>query len=558
MAKRLPYALIGLISTIVGMAAGHFVASLLNPAASPVLAVGSTVIDQTPASLKQFAIEQFESDGFGIGPIQFPAQNYDKVVLIGSVMIAVLALAALAGMVTRRSFRLGAGMILGLVAIAAVMAMLRPGAEIIDLIPALVTAAVGYAALWWLNRTAQGAPLLATPGTSVPAKNRIILTSDSTDGVPGGTATPITTTDDDASGDQPALGTNRRGLLIGMGVLAIASTALGTAGRAIGRVRSKIGDIVFPAAAEPAGPLPTGLETKYPNISPFNVPNDEFYRVDTRLDTPIVDIDTWTLKIDGDVENELEFTFDEIMQMPLIERDITLTCVSNSVGGKYVGGTRWLGVRLTDLLEQAGVGTNSDQLLMTDFDGMKIGAPLKQALDGRDAMLAIAMNGEPLPREHGFPARMVIPGLYGFISATKWITRITLTTYEKDVSYWTDRKWATDAPIKISTRIDTPRSLEKVSTGKTVIGGVAWAQQNGGISKVEVKVDGGAWQEAELGPDGGDDYWRQWAYEWDATKGSHNISARCIDGNGNVQTDVRAEPFPEGSSGVQTLIVNVA
>lgn len=585
MAKRLPYALIGLISTIVGMAAGHFVAALLNPAASPVLAVGSIVIDNTPASLKQWAIRNFESDGFGLGPIQFPAQNYDKVVLIGSVVIAVLVLAAIAGMLTQRSFRLGASMILGLVAIAAVLAMLRSGAEIIDLIPAIATAIVGFSALWWLDRTAHGVPLLAGPGASTPAssdtpaaKSRVILNSDSTDGVAGGASTPTTSQDavahdegkanlvldpdgDDHQDGSPgsALGSNRRGVLIGMGVLAVAATAFGTAGRAIGRYRSRIGNIVFPAAVEPIAPLPTGLEAKYPAITPFRVSNENFYRVDTRLDTPVVDIDGWTLKIDGDVENELEFTFDELLEMPLIERDITLTCVSNSVGGKYVGGTRWLGVRLTDLMEKAGVGSNSNQLLMTDFAGMTIGAPLDKALDGRDSMLVVAMNGEPLPREHGFPARMVIPGLYGFISATKWITKITATTYEAEQSYWTERDWATEAPIKISTRIDTPKALEQVSAGETVIGGVAWAQLNGGIAKVEVKIDGGGWQEAELGPDdGGNDYWRQWAYLWDAAPGMHNISARCIDGNGDVQTDVRAEPFPEGSSGIQTLIINVA
>jgi DMSO/TMAO reductase YedYZ molybdopterin-dependent catalytic subunit len=244
--------------------------------------------------------------------------------------------------------------------------------------------------------------------------------------------------------------------------------------------------------------------------------------------------------------------------MPLVERDITLTCVSNSVGGPYVGGARWLGVRLVDLLEQAGVQAGVDQILSTDVDGMTIGTPYALATDGRDAMIALGMNGEALPRVHGYPARMVVPGLYGFISACKWIERIKLTTYAADTSYWTDRKWDENAPIKISSRIDTPKVLEEISAGDTFIGGVAWAQQNGGVARVQVQVDGGRWEDAQLGPSAGNDYWRQWYLPWTAESGSHTIASRVIDGNGQTQTAVRAEPFPGGSSGIQSLIVKVA
>ena len=350
---------------------------------------------------------------------------------------------------------------------------------------------------------------------------------------------------------------SRRGVLIAMGALAATAAVMGGAGRFIGKVRAKIGDIAFPTPASAAEPLPTGLETQFDGITPLRISNQDFYRVDTRLDTPIVDIDDWTLTIDGDVDNELTFTFDELLEMPLIERDITLTCVSNSVGGPYVGGARWIGVRLTDLLEQAGVGSKADQLLSTDFDGMKIGTPLELATDGRDAMIALGMNGDPLPREHGYPARMVIPGLYGFISATKWLTKLTLTTYADEEAYWTERDWATNAPIKPSARIDTPKSLAEIPAGETIIGGVAWAQNDGGVAKVQVKIDGGAWSDAELGPEVGSVYWRQWFYKWDATKGQHNVAARVTDADGDVQTDVRAEPFPEGSSGIHTLILRV-
>ena len=246
--------------------------------------------------------------------------------------------------------------------------------------------------------------------------------------------------------------------------------------------------------------------------------------------------------------------------MPLIERDITLTCVSNSVGGPYVGGARWLGVRLTDLLDLAGVQARRDQILSTDVDGMTISTPLELATDGRDAMIAIGMNGEALPREHGFPARMVVPGLYGFISACKWITRITLTTYADKDAYWTKRDWATDAPIKISSRIDTPKALSTIDAGDTVIGGVAWAQQNGGVAKVEVQIDGGAWQDAQLGPSApATTTGASGTSPGRPSPAQHNLALPRRRRRGQRPRPPPAtDPFPEGSSGIQEIIVTVA
>jgi len=242
--------------------------------------------------------------------------------------------------------------------------------------------------------------------------------------------------------------------------------------------------------------------------------------------------------------------------MKLIERDITMTCVSNDVGGKYVGAARWTGVPLKTLLDEAGVGSRADQILSTATDGFTISTPLAVAMDGRDAMVAVGMNGTALPAEHGFPARLITPGLYGFVGATKWLRKLTLTTYAEQSAYWTDRDWATDAPIKISSRIDTPAALSTVKAGKSVIGGVAWAQTRG-IAKVEVRIDGGGWQEAKLGPSAGVDYWRQWYLPWEARPGQHMLAVRATDRDGVVQTAVRASPFPEGSSGVQEIAVNV-
>ena len=216
-------------------------------------------------------------------------------------------------------------------------------------------------------------------------------------------------------------------------------------------------DIALPAAADKAAALPAGLEERIPGISAFRTPNDDFYRVDTALTVPAIDVDSWSLTIDGDVDQEVELSFDDLAGMRLVERDITLTCVSNDVGGPYIGAARWLGVPLQDVLDQAGIDTTgADQILCTDVDGMTISVPLKVALDGRDALIAIGMNGEALPREHGFPVRMVVPGLYGFVSACKWMVKMTLTTYDEQEAYWTERDWAIDAPIKLSSRIDTP------------------------------------------------------------------------------------------------------
>jgi DMSO/TMAO reductase YedYZ molybdopterin-dependent catalytic subunit len=508
---RPTWAAFGLLSTLLGTAAGHLVASLRDVDTSPVLAVGSTVIDATPTPMKEWAIRTFGDN--------------DKTVLVGSVVLGVLVLAAVAGLLTLRRFAYGAALLVLLVAVAGWAAVTRPTAGLEDLVPSLATAVAGVAALWWLVRAADRTT----------------------------SAAPTQTGD----APRPGTGTTRRGVLVATGVLAAAAAAMTGAGRLVTRYRSRPEDVTLPAAADPAPALPAGLDDKVPGISAFRTPTDDFYRVDTRLDVPIIGLDGWTLTIDGDVENELTFTFDDLLAMPLIERDITLTCVSNSVGGKYVGAARWIGVRLTDLLDMAGVGSKADQIFSTDVDGMTISTPLDLATDGRDAMIALGMNGEALPREHGFPARMVVPGLYGFISATKWITRITLTTYAEKDAYWTKKDWATDAPIKISSRIDTPRPLEQVKAGRAVMGGVAWAQRQGGVQKVEVRIDGGPWQEARLGADGGNDYWRQWYLPWDAVPGDHTLAVRATDGEGDLQSSVRANPFPEGASGVQEISVSV-
>jgi DMSO/TMAO reductase YedYZ molybdopterin-dependent catalytic subunit len=500
---RMTFAGFGILATLVGMAAGHLVAAFVDPASSPVLAIGSTVIDLTPTPVKEWAVQTFGTA--------------DKPILVGSVIVGAVALAAIGGLLARRRFTLGALVLVLLVALAGAAAVLRPGAGPLNAVPALVTALAGVGALWWLTHAASGA------SETSPA----------------------------------AQGTTRRGVLIAAGVLAAAAAAMGGAGRLVSSLRTDPNDIALPTPTDPAPAFPQGLEEEYPGIASFRTPNDSFYRIDTRLSLPTTSVEDYELVIDGDVENEVRLSFEDLTKMDIVERDITLTCVSNDIGGPYVGGARWLGVRLTDLLDMAGVGSNADQILSTDVDGLTISTPLDVATDGRDAMIAFGMNGEALPREHGFPVRMVVPGLYGFVSACKWLTRMTLTTYDEQQAYWTERDWATEAPIKMSSRIDTPKSFEEIDSGETFIGGVAWAQDRG-IEKVELQIDGGEWQPAELGPSAGIDYWRQWYLPWDAKSGEHTLTVRAVSQEGDVQIPAKATPFPEGSSGYQQIIVRVA
>lgn len=508
---RLRFALSGILAAIAGMAVGHLVAAFIRPASSPVLAIGSTVIDLTPTPLKQWAIEQFGTN--------------DKLVLQGSVIAGTVILAAVGGLLAQRSRILAVGVLTVLVGLAGLAALLRPAAGILDAVPALATLGVAAPVLIWLAGLATTSPAIREPDVCEP------------------------------QGSSLARLASRRGFLLGSAGVVVGSVAVA----AIGQVRvgaRRIANLVLPKPSDPAPPLPTGLEGKVEGISQLQTPTEEFYRVDTNLTVPQVDVSSWRLTIDGMVDKELTFTFDDLAQMPLIERDITMTCVSNEVGGEYVGAARWLGVPLRDILDRAGVQSGPDQILSTAVDGFTISTPLAVARDGRDAMVAIGMNGDSLTAVHGFPARLITPGLYGFVGATKWLTSLTLTTYAKEQAYWTKRKWATDAPIKTSARIDTPAPLSTIKAGRTAIGGVAWAQHRG-VGEVEVSVDGGKWRTATLGPDVGVDYWRQWYLPWDATAGLHRLAVRATDRKGDRQITKRAEPFPSGSSGIQEIAVTV-
>ncbi|MGA0946127.1 MAG: molybdopterin-dependent oxidoreductase, partial [Candidatus Nanopelagicales bacterium] len=311
---------------------------------------------------------------------------------------------------------------------------------------------------------------------------------------------------------------------------------------------------VLPKPVEPLPPLPTSVQAPVPGMPPFVTPNADFYRIDTALIVPQVPAEEWTLTFDGMVRRPFTLTYADILDMPMVERDVTIMCVSNQVGGDLIGTARWLGTPLLPLLERAGVEPGANQLFSTSVDGWTCSTPL-DGLAERQPLLVIGMNGEPLPIEHGFPVRMVIPGLYGFISATKWVTKITATTYADDPAYWTVRGWATDAPVLTGSRIDLPQ--RNLSVGRSAIAGVAWAMDGDGISRVEVSIDEGPWQDAQLADQPTPRTWRQWWLEWEATSGDHLITVRATNGLGETQTSEIRDVIPAGATGYDVRSVEV-
>lgn len=527
-APRWPYAVSGVLAATAGTAAGQLVAALVNPSASPVVAVGATVVDATPTPVKEWAVATLGTA--------------DKPVLLVSVAAVTLLAAAGIGLLARERRTLALVMLGVLTVLAAAAALARPTSTPADVLPALAAALVGVTALHLLARLA----------------DRLGATSARVTGA-GGTLPPAASPLDGTAYEAGALPTAaRRSFLVG----AAGTAAAAAAGLALGQ---KLGaNPTLPTAADLPRPtttlpaLPAGLDRAVRGVSPFRTPIGSFYRVDTSLIVPRVNPDDWALEIDGDVANPFRLTYAELLAEPMVERDITMTCVSNEVGGGYVSSARWLGVRVRDLLERAQVGRGADQILSTSTTGFTISTPVQALTDDRDALVAVAMNGQPLPARHGFPARLVTPGLYGFVGSTKWLARLTATTYDRQEAYWTERGWATEAPVLTQSRIDTPQGLQTVKAGRTVpIGGVAWAQGRG-IRKVEVRVDDGDWVAATLGPDAGIDYWRQWYLPWKPTgSGRHNLTVRATDNDGQVQTQAKAEPFPKGATGWHSIVVFV-
>ena len=359
-------------------------------------------------------------------------------------------------------------------------------------------------------------------------------------------------------------GMERRQFLTGLIAAGVVSAVVGAGARAMSAARTAVNDLrealTLPSATSPGPEIVGDATLDVEGISPFVTSNADFYRIDTALQVPTIDQSEWRLRVTGMVEEEVEISFDELLALPLQERLVTLACVSNEVGGDLIGNALWLGYPIRELLARAKPAAGADMVLSRSQDGFTASTPLEVLEDpNRDSLLAVGMNGEPLPLEHGFPVRMVVPGLYGYVSATKWVTELKVTTFAADQGYWTSRGWTAKGPIKISSRIDTPRGGAmgtSDSAGTVAVAGVAWAQHTG-IAAVDVRVDGGSWQSATLASAVSDDTWLQWSYAWEATPGSHEIQVRATDRNGVVQTSDEAPPAPDGSTGLHTVTVNV-
>ena len=529
-------ALAGLLACGAALGVAELAAGVVGPQASPLVAVGGAAIDATPEWLKELAIRAFG--------------ERDKLVLLAGIAAVLAGFAVAVGLLATRRPRLGLAGVAVLGAVGAAAALSRPGAAAIDALPSLAGALAGAAALMALIR-----PLLSDP---VPGSDpRWGSVTDlggersglSTAGV-GGERSGLSTA---------GVGVDRRRFLVTGALVAGGAVVAGVGGRALGGrsdVSASRAAVSIPAPASAARPLAEGAAIDLPGLSSFYTPNRDFYRVDTALVVPRIAAEDWRLRVHGLLERELELDFRQLLARPLIERDITLSCVSNEVGGRYVGTARWVGVPLRDLLEEAGVRPGADQLVSRSADGFTIGTPTAAVLDGRDAMLAVAMNSEPLPLTHGFPVRMLVPGLYGYVSATKWLVDLELTSFEAFDPYWVRRGWARQAPVKTMARIDTPRPLRRLPAGQVAVAGVAWAQHRG-IRRVEVRVDGGPWRPARLAAEHSADTWRQWVWPWDATRGRHTLEARATDGTGATQPEDRAPPFPDGATGWHSVVVSV-
>jgi len=523
-----------MLTAAVALGVAELAASITGAQDAPVNAVGETAINLTPIPVKDFAIAHFGS--------------HDKEALVTGIVVLLVAFAALIGVLAVRRIAYGLAGLAVFAGIGVAAAAHLPNATAADVVPTLAGVAVAVAALLILVRSVWAAFPVVEAGPGVTAPPADVLTAgpylgDLTGG--GAAATGIT-------------GDRRRFLLAGAGAAALAAVAGGVGDKLLGRfsVASSRAGVRLPAPAVVARAVPAGADFRIPGLTPFFTSNASFYRVDTDLVLPQVAPETWTLRIDGMVDRELEFTFADLLRMPLTQNDMTLVCVSNSIGGPYAGNARWLGVPLAGLLRRAGVKAGADQVLSAATDGMTISTPVATIMDTQGALLAVGMNGQPLPIAHGFPARMLVPGLYGYVSATKWVTRLTLTTFAKQRAYWTQRGYAAQAPIKTESRIDVPKPLAQVTAGHVAVAGVAWAPATG-IAAVQVNVDNGPWHQATLAAADGIDTWRQWMWDWDATPGLHTLQVRATDNAGVTQTSARTQVFPNGASGWDSTVVTV-
>jgi DMSO/TMAO reductase YedYZ molybdopterin-dependent catalytic subunit len=501
----------GVAAVVLGAGLGELTAALVASESSPFAAIGALLIDLAPSWAKDLAIALFGTA--------------DKVALLVGIGLVLLVAAAGAGVLERFRPLWGRVAVVALAVFGVIAAMTRANAPAMAWVPSAVAGAASALALGMLVRLAV----------------RVRETRDAPD----------------AGGDAEDYASRRGFLLWTLGTAA--AGALAAAGSSAIRAGRRAADAVreairLPAAATPAAPIPAGAELGIDGLAPVITPNEIFYRIDTALIVPQVTTAEWSLRIHGLVENEVSITWDDLLALPLEESVTTLTCVSNEVGGDLIGNALWLGYPIRELLARAVPLPDADMVLSRSIDGFTASTPIEALTDDRNAILAVGMNGEPLPAEHGFPVRMVVPGLYGYVSATKWVVDLEVTRFDSARAYWTDRGWSERGPIKLQSRIDVPRG--GVDAGTTVIAGVAW-QQHVGVSGVEVQIDDGAWQPATLASAISDDTWVQWSVPWEAESGDHTIRCRATNTDGETQTEARVGVIPDGATGWHEIRVSV-
>jgi DMSO/TMAO reductase YedYZ molybdopterin-dependent catalytic subunit len=497
--------LAGVVSVGAGLGAAEVATGALSLGTSPVQSIGEGVIRITPGRLAEAAIA-------AVGQL-------DKPLLILGTVLGALALGGVAGWLGRRHRAAGLAVLVAMGALGMAAAASPADAGAAAVVPAATAALAAMALLGYLLGWAEP----SSPGGETPAAD----------------------------------GVGRRAFLTRAGMVGLAAVAMVAAGQALAGGRRAV------EAARRAVPLrlprataPPGVGAGADGVVPWVTPNGQFYRIDTALAVPRVLPEEWSLRIHGLVDRELRLSYDDLVGRGLQEAWVTLCCVSNEVGGSLISNARWSGVPLRDLLAEAGVREGADAVLSTSADGWNCGTPLQALTDGRAAMLAVGMNGEPLPLEHGFPVRMVVPGLYGFVSATKWVVDLEVTRFADFEAYWTQRGWSPRGPVKTQSRIDVPRDGAEVAAGRVAVGGIAWAQHTG-IRGVEVRIDDGPWRPARLAAVPNVDTWRQWAFAWDAQPGEHRVAVRATDASGYTQTPERTDVVPDGATGWHTIVVSV-
>ncbi|MET0771549.1 MAG: molybdopterin-dependent oxidoreductase [Candidatus Limnocylindrales bacterium] len=512
-------AVAGAIAAAVTIGAAELIAAFVSGAPSLVIAIGDLVIDLQPPGAKDLMVSLFGDS--------------DKLVLNLVIVAGAVLIAAAVGVAARRRWAWGVIGFLVAGGVAALAALRQPLTDrVLAVVTVAVAVAMGLVVLRWLLSFTRPAWATGTAGSAAAAA----------------AAMPDW---------------DRRGFLIAGGAATAGALVAGALGRTLleGRAAGPtVADVLPPTAGgspRPVPSLPAGSELDVPGITPLVVPNDRFYRIDTALLVPRVDASTWSLTVKGMVDREVRLTYEDLRAMPLFDQYVTIACVSNEVGGNLVGNALWTGVHLREVLAMAGVQTGATQIVGRSVDGFTVGFPTEWAMDpARDPMIAIGMNGEPLPADHGYPARLIIPGLFGYVSATKWLGSIELTTWEGYDAYWVPLGWSKEGPILTQARIDVPGSGARVTAGPVSIAGVAWAPDRG-VERVEVKVDDEDWVMATMSAPLSDATWVQWLRVWDATPGRHTILVRATDGAGEVQTADITSPAPDGARGHHTIEVEV-